>query len=255
MQSKVSRLAQLFLGWAPFIASAGLVAFGVHLGLREPALGVGLAILAVIFWLPGFRAKKRLERLFLSGDVPRIMRVWESSVPDMGEPRTMAPLLRATALATYGLTEQARRALSKAERGAAWDAAIEHRLFLETLLEAFDGERDKAVDHASEMAALPLPASPWVRGRARLLRRAAGALARAFAQHSEPGDEKTLARAAAQNPLLFWAMRYAQAVACLQQGHPSEVRKLLGAAPEWPESSVFRAFHDELWGLSSPEHA
>jgi hypothetical protein len=50
-------------------------------------------------------------------------------------------------------------------------------------------------------------------------------------------------------------MRYAQAVACLQQGHPSEVRKLLGAAPEWPESSVFRAFHDELWGLSSPEHA
>jgi hypothetical protein len=155
--------------------------------------------------------------------------------------------MTATAFAAYGWVEKARASLALAERGPAWDAAIEHRLFLDTLLLTFEGERDAAMERATRLAKLPLPPSgPALRDRVRLLRNAICALARAFAHCSAPGDDSLLERASEESPLVFWAMRYAAAVIAVDRGNADKVRELLSGAPEWPEQSTFRAFHDEI---------
>ena len=78
----------------------------------------------------------------------------------------MAPLVAATALMSNGMTERARTALSRAQRGPAWEAALEHRLFVEVLADAFEGDRDRALQNAERLALLPLPPeSPFVRSR------------------------------------------------------------------------------------------
>ena len=43
-------------------------------------------------------------------------------------------------------------------------------------------------------------------------------------------------------------MRYARAVYLVDKGRKDEARTLLDGAPEWPQESAFRAFHDELAG-------
>ncbi len=246
-------LFERVMAWGPFVASAALVATGVHLAIKSPELSLLLVALAALAFVPQLRARRRVRRLLESGDVDAMLHAWQPALDDIPARDTMAPLIAATALISNGMVERARSALSRAHKGPAWDAALEHRLFIEVLADAFEGARDSALDKADRLAALPLPpAGPLVRARVGLLRSAAGALARAFAHTADKRDLGVLRSAARKNPLVHWAMRYAAAVACIDGGKPSEARKLLAGAPEWPEASVFQAFHAELAQHASP---
>ena len=151
-----------------------------------------------LLFLPAALGRRRMRRLLISGDVERVIGTWEGSIQRVPYHETMAPLLKATAYASYGWIEAARRALERAVRGPAWDAAIEQRLFVETLLDTFEGDRDAALRKAQALESLPMPsAGLFARRRVALLRCGLAALARAFAHASREGDARILARAAA----------------------------------------------------------
>lgn len=208
-------------------------------------LAIGLIVVA--FVVPSWLARRRMKRLLISGDVPRILGTWQNALHRVTHPETMAPLMTATAYAAYGFIDHARTALERAKRGPAWEAAVEQRLFVEALLDVYEGERDRAIDKATALEQLPLPDSSfWMRRKISLLRRGVAALARAFAHHTRPEDERVLRDAARSSPLVHWAMRYAQAVVLVDGGRKEEARELLAGAPPWPQESAFRAFHDEL---------
>jgi hypothetical protein len=162
-------------------------------------------------------------------------------------PETMAPIMAATAYAAYGWFDEARTSLDRAAKGPAWDAALEQRLFVETLLHTFEGERDLAIQKAEALEKLPtLGAGPLVRLRVRRLRRGLLAFARAFAHQATGGDAGWLRAAAKSSPLVHWAMRYAGAVLAIDAGDRSRARELLEGAPKWPQQSAFRTFDQEL---------
>ncbi len=240
--------------WSRFVLSAAGVSLGLHVALREPWVGAGLAFILLAFGLPQLRARQRLRELLSSGDLRAILDVWNDAIETLPHHRTVGPLIRATALAAHGLTDRARGVMERAERGLAWENAIEHRLFLETLLDAFEGRRAQALEKARALRALPLPASPWAKSRASVLRSAAGALARAFAHCPEKDDADRLLAAAKHHPLVHWAMRYALAVVHVDQGRRDAALELLEAAPEWPEGSAFNSFHAEIIEKSAPSH-
>jgi tetratricopeptide (TPR) repeat protein len=235
------------IAWLPFVLSAALVALAIHLALGSPGLGLVFFVLALAIYLPELRARARVRRILLSGDVEAVLKAWDAAIERVPHRETVAPLMLATAFAANGMIERARSALERARRGDAWDAAIEHRLFVETLLEAFDGDRQRAVSTAEMLERLPLPAAgPFVVARIVLLRTALGALARAFAHAARAGDAELLERAAQKSPLVHWAMRYAAAVIHIDRGEPRKAEKLLEHAPDWPTDSAFRSFHSEL---------
>jgi hypothetical protein len=187
----------------------------------------------------------------MSGDVDRVIATWEGSILRVPNSETVGPLLRATAYASYGSIEPARRALSRAVKGPAWDAAFEQRLFVETLLDTFEGEREAAMRKAEILQALPVPVGGlFARRRIKLLRRGLAALARAFAHVSREGDARLLGKAGGASPLVHWAMRYAEAVVAVDRGRAREVQTLLAGAPEWPPGSAFHAFQGELLALA-----
>lgn len=234
------------LAWAPFVLSAALVATVMDLAIRRPTLGLVLGELALVLMIPQLLQRRRLRRVLRSGDVDAVLSAWEPSIERVPHPETMGPLITATALAAHGMGARARRALDLAHRGPAWDAAIEQRLVLETLLSVFDGQPERAIESSSELELLPLPSSPFLRGRVVSLRAAMRAFARAFAHRSGREDLATLKAAARQNPLVYWAMSYAAAVASIDQGEREQAAKLLEGAPRWPDDSAFSAFHEEI---------
>jgi hypothetical protein len=188
-----------------------------------------------------------MRRLLVSGDVERVIGTWEGSISRIAHAETMAPLLRATAYAAYGWLEPARRAMERSVKGATWDAALEQRLFVETLLDAFDGHREDSIRKAHVLEALPNRGGGLIaRRRVTSLRRGLSAFARAFAHASREGDRRILERAAGASPLVYWAMRYAAAIVAIDGGHPCDVRALLAGAPEWPRESAFHTYHQEL---------
>jgi hypothetical protein len=131
--------------------------------------------------------------------------------------------------------------------GPAWEAAIEQRLFIETLLDAFEGDREAALAKARALEAMPAPtAGLLARKRVAHLREGLAAFARAFAHASREGDAVALRRAAGASPLVHWAMRYAAAILALDGGRREEARALIAGAPAWPAQSAFREYHDEL---------
>lgn len=237
---------QRILSWGPFVVSAALVATSIDLSIRRPLLGLVLAELALVLFLPQVLARRKLRRVLRSGDVDAVLHAWEASVDRMPHPETMAPLITATALAACGRAERARKMLERARRGPVWEAAIEQRLVLDTLLAVFDGEPEHAITSASILERLPLPPSPFLRGRVASLRSAMAAFARAFAHRSGRSDLATLKSASRRNPLVYWAMRYAAAVASIDLGNPQEARRLLSGAPAWPGDSVFASFHAQI---------
>jgi hypothetical protein len=159
----------------------------------------------------------------------------------------MAPLMAATAFAAYGWTTRAREVLKSAERGPAWEAALEHRLFLDALLLTFEGESDEAQRRASALTQLPMPtAVPFMVERIQVLRGAAGALARAFSHQSESGDLELLTDAGRHSPLVHWAMRYGAAVLSIDAGDLGRARACIAGAPEWPGESCFGSFHRQI---------
>jgi hypothetical protein len=209
-----------------------------------------LALVVVVtlgLGVPPLLSRRRMRRLLISGDVPRILGMWQGSLRRVTHPETMAPLMTATAYAAFGFIDAARTSLSRAARGPAWEAAVEQRLFVEALLDVYEGERMRALTRASELERLPLPpAGFWMRRKIALLRRGIAAMARAFAHESQAEDEQLLGRVARSSPLVHWAMRYARAVVLVDRGRKDEALELLASAPAWPRESVFQAFHEEL---------
>jgi hypothetical protein len=220
---------------------------------RDPRFMLPLGIFAALMFAPALLGRWRMRRLLMSGDVERVIGTWEGSFEKVAHKETMAPLLQATAYASYGWVEAARRALERAVKNDAWDAALEQRLFVETLLDAFEGDRDVAMRKAEALRILPMPAAgPFARRRIAKLRQGLVALARAFAHASVPGDESVLRRAAAASPLVHWAMRYAAAIVAVDAGKGGDVPGLLAGAPEWPSTSAFHGYHDELLSHAVP---
>lgn len=230
-----------------FVLSAAAVAGVFHVALRHPLL---LGSLLLVWWLAHqtrqYLARRKLQALLDSGDVTRLLEVWEG-VPTT-EPRARAAerLLRATALASYGWTARARQLLSINELGPALNDATEHRVFLELLLASLEGEHERALAMAAALQALPLPERRALRSRAKTQRAGAAALARAFARRGKPGDTVRLRKASRQNPLLLWPMRYAEAQLSLQRGDARRAEALIKTAPAWPEQSVFRQLTEAL---------
>jgi hypothetical protein len=214
---------------------------------RDPRYLFALVVPALVLLVPALVGRWRTRKLLMSGDVERVIGTWENSIGRVPHPETMAPLLRATAYASYGWIEAARRALERAVRGPAWEAAVEQRLFIETLLDTFEGDRQAAMGKADALAALPMPAAGvFAHRRVRLLREGLAAMARAFAHASRDGDAQVLARAAGASPLVHWVMRYAAAIVAVDRGRLRDVRLLLSGAPEWPKESAFHEYHHEL---------
>jgi len=214
---------------------------------RNPRSAVPLVLLTAVLIVPAAVSRLRMRKLLRSGDVERVIGTWKGSIDRVPHSETIAPLLRATAYASYGWIEAARRALSRAVKGPAWDAAVEQRLFVETLLDTFEGEREAAMQKADALQALPVPAGGlFARRRVVQLRRGLGALARAFAHASREGDAKVLSRAGGASPLVHWAMRYAGAVLAVDRGRLRDAAALLADAPPWPAESAFHSFHEEL---------
>ena len=240
-------LIERFMAWGPFVASAALVALGVHLAARSPELALVFAGLAALAFVPQLRARRRVRRLLESGDVEAVLDAWQAALEQLPERATMAPLIAATALVSNGMVERARTALSRAQRGPAWEAALEHRLFVEVLADAFEG--DPRACPAERRATGPPP--PATRKPIRTLPRLAapicggrpGPRVRALAPTRRSGHP---ALRRTPEPTGAWAMRYAAAVDCIDSGKQSDAQKLLEGAPEWPEASAFQAFHSEL---------
>lgn len=214
---------------------------------QDPRYVALVGLVLVGFLVPPLLARRRMRRLLVSGDVARVLGSWQRSLARVTYPETMAPLMTATAYAAYGFIDPARRALDRAAKGPAWEAAVEQRLFVEALLDVYEGDRERAIEKARELEKLPLPpASFWIRRKVMRLRSGVAALARAFAHASTAEDLRALRSAARSTPLVHWAMRYAEAVIAVDAGKATEARALLSAAPEWPSDSAFRAFHEEL---------
>jgi hypothetical protein len=231
----------------PTLITALCAVMVLHLAWRDPAYLVPFSLLLVAMGLPAYLARRRMRKLLLSGDVKSVLGTWAGSAQRILFPETMAPIMAATAYAAYGWLEEARHSLDRAAKGPAWDAALEQRLFVETLLDTFEGEPQAAIAKAEALEKLPTPgAGPFVRMRVRRLRRGVLALARAFAHRATGGDSKWLRSAAKASPLVHWAMRYAGAVIAIDEGDKGGAERLLAGAPDWPRQSAFRTFHDEL---------
>jgi hypothetical protein len=223
---------------------------------HDPRYLLPFAAITVMTLLPGIRARRRMKELLISGDVKRVLGTWEGSIDRVTYPETMAPLMAATAYAAYGWIEPARRALEGAVKGPAWEAALEQRLFVEALLDTFEGEKGLSIQKAEALERLPMPRSgPFARVRIARLRRGVAAMARAFAHTAQRADEGVLRAAASASPLIHWAMRYALAIVAVDRGDKDEAHKLLFGAPEWPRQSAFKSFHDELTAQLEPGRA
>jgi hypothetical protein len=235
------------LRYLPLVVSALCAMLAAHMAWRDPRYLVPFFLIAALTFMPAVISRWRMRRLLMSGDPKRVLGTWEGSIERIMYPETMAPLMAATAYASYGWIEAARSALSRAVKGPAWEAALEQRLFVETLLDTFEGERDAAMQKAAVLEKMPIPpAGPFTRNRIAALRRGLAALARAFAHQATDADAKVLERAAVVSPLVHWAMRYARAIIAVDSGKTTEVSELLAGAPEWPKESAFHVYHQEL---------
>jgi hypothetical protein len=234
------------------LSAAATVAFAVHVGRSSPALGVLLLVMFALVQVPSALRQLRLKRVLRSGDLGAVLAAYHPTLTRLPHAETLGPLMVAAALAAHGMIDRARRALDRAARGDAWEAALEHRWFVETLMEAFDGDRTRAVDCAESLAKLPLPrGSAPLQRRVAALRSALTALARAFARISREGDAEELEAASENSPLVHWAMRYGAVVAYLERGERQRAQRLLEDAPQWPADSAFRAFQEELATLAA----
>jgi hypothetical protein len=235
------------LFWIVLIGSAALAAAAARFSLHEPIIAAAVLGLALVAGFSRWLSRRRLHRVLRSGNVIAVLQSWSATLARIPYPATMAPLMTATAFAAHGWIESARAAMASAERGPAWEAALEHRLFLDTILLTLEGDRDAALEQSRRLARMPLPTkNNPLRDRIVAIRVAVGAFARAFAHQSEPGDGDVLERASERSPLVFWAMRYAAAIVAIDCGESAKVPSLLEGAPRWPEESIFRVFHTEI---------
>lgn len=242
-----ARHQSTFLGLPAHWTGALMIGLGAVLAFKVPIGGgalilAGLAVLAV-----HAEMKRRAQRVLTSGDPEAVLAAWAPALERMPHPGTLGPVITATAFIAHGQTHEAEQHLARAERGEAWDATREQRLLIETLIDAFNGDRDKAVAQARVLSALPLPPAGAAVGRQiASIRHAVSAVARAFAHESESEDLQALELASKTAPILHWVTRYAAAVVQIDRGERRAAELLLKGAPAWPEASVFHNFHREL---------
>ncbi|MBL9023452.1 MAG: hypothetical protein JNL21_14740 [Myxococcales bacterium] len=240
--SKTARAIKVVL----FVASAALFAGLVKLSFRVPLVAalVAAAVAAVLLWRWWSRA--RVVRMLRRGEVHEVIAHWSDGLDQAPHADTITPLVTATAFAAFGRVDDARRALASAARGPAWEAAIEHRIFLDALLSTFEGDADHAREQVARLVTLPMPGRRDVAERVGALREAVAALVRAFSHRALPGDLVRLEQASENSPLVHWAMRYAAAIVAIDAGDQIKARELIANAPPWPAESAFRSFHDEI---------
>ena len=232
-----------------FVGSAGLAAYALRTAWREPLAGIFGLLIAGSVLLARWYSRRRAQRLLRSGDVDGVLDRWSQTLQRVPHAETMGPLMTATAFAAYGWIDRAREVLSSAEKGPAWEAALEHRLFLDALLLTFEGDSSGALDRAARLSRLPVPATaPALIERIKVLRAAVAALARAFAHDGHAGDRTLLIEASDASPLVHWAMRYGAAIMAVDAGDFGHASSLIAAAPSWPSESCFSRFHSEITG-------
>ncbi len=234
-----------------FIGSAFAAATILRETWRHPIVGIVVLVLIGAFLTWRWWSHRKLVVTLKRGDVASAITQWSGSLENIPHPETMAPLMTATALAAFGRVDEARATLAVAARGPAWEAALEHRLFIDVLLSAFEGDVETAKSQAARLAVLPMPGAPLMKQRVSLLREATEALARAFSHEARPGDLARLEAASASSPLVHWAMRYGAAIVAVDGGDSEKAKALLEGAPEWPKESTFRAFHREISSMLS----
>jgi hypothetical protein len=243
---------QLFGGSAvrstmAFVVSAALAALALRVTWEEPRAGIGILFFIGIGVGSRVWARRRIERTMRSGDLNAVLRRWGSAVETVPHPETMGPLMLATAFAAHGWVDHAREHLVRAVRGPAWEAALEHRLFLDTLLFTFEGESTQARRAVLRLERLPLPVTEATMAeQIKSLRRALAALQRAFAREADGGDTELMLEVGARSPLVHWPMRYGAAINLVHAGEASEALQLVSAAPAWPAQSYFRVFHEAI---------
>jgi len=238
------------LRYLPMVISALCAASVARMAFSDPRYLIPSLLIVAMMAVPPLLARRRMRRVLLSGDVKQVLGTWHGAIERVMFPETMAPLMAAIAYAAYGWVDAARTALERAVKGPAWDAAVEQRLFIEALLDTFQGDRSRGLEKAEELERMPLPsAGPLARRRVARLRHGVAALARAFAPPRDRADVKRLKSAASSTPLMYWAMRYGAAVVAIDRGDMIEARELLRGAPQWPEESAFSVFDAELRGL------
>lgn len=191
-------------------------------------------------------AQARVVRALKSGDVEIVLEHWTSMGPKLPDAATTLPIMRATAFAAFGQLGEAREALAAAERGPAWEAALEHRLLVDVLLAVFDGDAQAGEEVAGRLRRFPLPDNDATRAKLEALRDAVTTLARVFAHRGAAGDAERLERAAEESPLVHWAMRYGAAVAAIDAGDLPHAKRLVASAPRWPDGSAFSRFQTEI---------
>ena len=246
LQAPRSLIALRLAAGLLFVGSAALVAAILRGAWAHPLVAV--LLLAVIGGAISLRwwAQERVVRSLKAGDPSAVLEHWSGLASKIPNPATTLPIMRATALAAFGRLDEARQALASAERGPAWEAAAEHRLLVDVLVQTFEGETAEARAAAARLATFPLPEADRTRARLSSMRESVASLARAFAHQAMPGDVDRLERAAEESPLVHWAMRYGAAVAAIDGGDLDRARRLVEGAPSWPAESKFRSFHDEI---------
>ena len=143
----------------------------LQMARQDPRYLLPCAVILTMMAVPPLLARRRMRQLLLSGDVLRVLGSWQGAIDRVMFPETMAPLMAATAYASYGWVDAAQTALDRAAKGPAWDAAVEQRLFIEVLLDTFHGDRASGVSKAEKLEQLPLPpAGPLARRRVARLR-------------------------------------------------------------------------------------
>ena len=222
------------------MGSAALAAAILRASWRYPALGIAVVALIAAYFVWRWWSHRRLVVTLRRGDVASAIHQWADSLESIPNPETMAPLMTATALAAFGRVEEARNTLAAAARGPAWEAALEHRLFVDVLMTTFEGDSQQAKSLAGRLSELPMPDSPDLKQRVVSLREATLALTRAFSHESEPGDLARLEAASASSPLVHWAMRYGAAIVAIDVGDRTKANALLSGAPDWPKESLFQ---------------
>ncbi len=229
-----------------FVGSAVVVAAVARGAWAHPAVGATAAATVAIALGLRWWAQSRVVRALKAGDVDTVLEHWSSMGPRLPDAATTLPIMQATALAAVGRLGDARDALAAAQRGPAWDAALEHRLVVDVLLAVFDGDVDEGRAVAARLHRFPLPENETTRSKLELLRDAMTTLARVFAHQGASGDAVRLERAADESPLVHWAMRYGAAIAAIDAGDLAHAQRLVAAAPQWPAESAFSRFQAEI---------
>ncbi len=239
------RLAVL-CGWIAYVVSAALVSLVVHISLQSVTALVFASLAFAVFVWNRRRTRRRALALLRQGDLTELIGAWLTAYEDNGQPAELEPLFRATALAAHGETRRARQIIGLLPDGP-WQQAVEQRMIVETLLDAIDGNRERAMSVAATMSQLPLPAGRFARARAETRRAALQALARIFADRGRRDDLRWLRAARVQNPLLQLPLYYAEVVLLLQQGKLIAARHKLSFLPALPPENAFSVLRADLW--------